>query len=214
MNVLSYIRYKIRVYTMRPKRYRVLFDTIYQNSCKKIVEIGVFNGTHAIQMIQTASVHFSPEHIYYYGFDLFEELTEELLKSEGSKKPLTRDTIQLKLEKTGANICLFKGFTKNTLPQSIDVIGKADFIFIDGGHSIETISEDWKNVAKMMKKGSVAIFDDYYINNDREIEGLGCQTIVDQLDRNIYEVDILEPMDVFDREWGKLKIKMARVKKK
>ncbi len=164
-------------------------------------------------MIQTASVHHSLPDIYYFGFDLFEDLSEDLLRKEGSKKPPPYSVVQHKLEKTGANIRLFKGDTKITLPRFISGIGEVDFIFIDGGHSVETIRSDWNHVKELMGKDTVAIFDDYYVNENPEIAGLGCQAIVDHLDQDLFDVNLLEPTDVFTKEWGELKIKMVMVKR-
>lgn len=214
MNIVAFIRYLFLMCITRPYRYRSLFKTIYQNACGKIVEIGVYNGKHALQMIQTASIYHSKQDIHYFGFDLFEDLNEDLLKKEFSKKPLSCSIIQRKLEKTGANIRLFKGNTKSSLPRFINDIGKADFIFIDGGHSEETINSDWGYVKELMGENTIVIFDDYYIDKQHEMKGVGCNTVVDNLDKEIYDIDILEPMDVFSKDWGSLKIKMVKVKKR
>jgi hypothetical protein len=198
----------------RPKRYRALFETIHQNGSKRLVEIGVLHGAHARQMIYTASLYHPRDTIYYYGFDLFEDLTPALLHSELSKQASPYTQVQQRLEKTGAHIQLFKGNTKETLPQALPDIGTADFIFVDGGHSIETIQSDWRSVKELMDSNTSVIFDDYYVDTTPELEGLGCQTLLDQLDRQQYTVNVLKPTDVFRKSWGLLKIKMAVIKKR
>jgi len=165
-------------------------------------------------MIQTASISQPKRDIYYFGFDLFEDLNETLLEEESSKRPLSCDMIQRKLERTGANIHLFKGNTKSSLPRHIHDIGKVDFVFVDGGHSEETINSDWSYVKELMGKNTIVIFDDYYIDKGPETEGLGCNAVVNRLDREIYDVDILDPMDVFRKDWGSLRIKMVKVSKR
>jgi hypothetical protein len=65
-----------------------------------------------------------------------------------------------------------------------------------------------------MGQKTVVIFDDYYTNTEIEVEGVGCQTLIDSLNANDYEVQILEPMDSFAKEWGVLKINMVKVVKK
>ncbi len=213
MNIASYIRYLNLMRRNRNARYRSLFQTIYQNACLKIVEIGVYNGKHALQMIQTASIHHSSRDIQYFGFDLFEDLDEEMLKKEVSKIPLSISAIQQKLERTGANIRLFKGNTKSSLPRYIKDIGKADLVFLDGGHSEETIRSDWNNVKELMGENTIVIFDDYYVDKKPELDEAGCNTVIDDLDTEMYDIDILDPMDVFSKDWGSLKIKMVTVKK-
>lgn len=213
MNKAAYLRYLALIRTTRPRRYRALFETIYQHAARKIVEIGVFNGVHALQMIRTATLHHPPGDIHYFGFDLFEELTPDLLQSEFSKKAPPCAAVQRKLEKTGATIRLFKGDSKLTLPNAVPTIGEVDFAFIDGGHSVETIQSDWKWVQKLMGDQTIVLFDDYYRNTEPEMEGLGCQGLIDGLDRGVYEIAILEPTDVFRKKWGRLRINMVMVSK-
>lgn len=214
MNIAAFIRYLFLIRKYRNSRYRALFQTIYKNSCQKIVEIGVFDGKHTVQMIQTALIHHSKQKINYFGFDLFEDLSEEMFKKEFSKKPLSYSVIKQKLEKTGVKISLFRGNTKSSLPLAINEIGKADFIFVDGGHSEDTIQSDWKNVKELMSENTIIIFDDYYIDKTSELDGAGCNAVIDNLDREMYDVNILEKMDVFKKDWGNQKIKMVTVKKR
>jgi predicted O-methyltransferase YrrM len=70
---------------------------------------------------------------------------------------------------------LIKGNTKDTLPKFVKRKIGIDFAFIDGGHSIETITSDFKNVSKIMNKGGVIVLDDFYTP---PIEGVGCNEIV------------------------------------
>ncbi len=52
----------------------------------------------------------------------------------------------------------------------------------------------WKPFIK-----TIVIFDDYYTNTETEVEGVGCQTLIDHLNADNYEVQILEPMDTFTK---------------
>ena len=122
--------------------------------------------------------------------------------------------VQAKLNETKVNIHLYKGDTRSTLSQTKKSLGQIDFVFIDGGHSNETIRSDWNNVKDLMGEKTVVIFDDYYTNTEAEIEGVGCQNLIDSLNVKDYEVQILEPMDSFIKEWGVLKINMVKVIKK
>ena len=119
MNLINCLRFLFLTRLNRPRRYRALFETIYQHRHCRLVEIGVLHGVHARQMIQTAKLHHPANTIHYFGFDLFEGLTEALLQSELSKKASPYTRVQQRLEKTGAHIQLFKGNTKETLPQAL-----------------------------------------------------------------------------------------------
>ena len=216
--MLNRLLHVFRANFYNPGRYRNLFKTIYNEKCTRIVEIGVFNGLRACQMINTAKISSTSNEIEYYGFDLFEELTAEELKKEFSKQPLSQNQVLSRIEKaTGVTPKIYKGYSQETLPKFVNEMkGKnaPDFIFIDGGHAIETITSDWDNMRKLMKKETTVIFDDYYFNDEPEMEGFGCQKLVDGLDKEMYEVEILNPTNHFKKDWGTLNVAMAKVKLK
>lgn len=196
----------------RPRRYAKLFRTIYKFRCRNLVEIGTWNGVHAEQMIHVAAMRLGASSVRYTGFDLFEELTEQQLREEFSKRPPTYDEVARRLKGTGAEVTLYRGNTRETLPRAAEELRRADLVFLDGGHSIETISADWDSVRRGMGPGTTVLFDDYYPDSLSELEGLGCQSIIDSLDPERYVVEVLEPTDAFDQPWGTLRVQMARVR--
>jgi hypothetical protein len=214
MNVAKYVRYHTLAARIRPKRYRNLFRVIHERRCRCIVEIGTWNGAHAKQMIQTAAIHHPIETIKYLGFDLFEGLTDELLQKELSKRPPAFDEVQRLLAATGADVRLFRGNTRVTLHSAVDALRDGDLFFIDGGHSVETIRSDWSAIDRALGREATVIFDDYYMNEPSEVPGLGCQTIVDALDRSKYDVTLLDPVDEFPKSWGVLKVRFAQVRRR
>ena len=143
------------------KRYLNLLISIIKNKPKKILEVGVYNGRRAVQMIQAAKIF--NDNIEYYGFDLFEQITNKIYKKEASKFPDSKLIVLNKLKKYG-KIFLFKGFTKITLKKYSSKNNKVDFVFIDGGHTVKTISNDFLYSSKIARKNSTIIFDDYYIS--------------------------------------------------
>jgi hypothetical protein len=115
-----------------------------------------------------------------------------------------------KLQKK-ANVELYKGFTKKTLKNfTKNNSKKIDFIFIDGGHSIKTITNDWTYIKKLIHKKSITIFDDYYLNNKRLIKFYGCNKIIDNLE-NVFQFKKLLFTDNFFNMNKKLFIKMVKV---
>lgn len=191
-----------------PYRYDQIFTEVKRIRPKNIMEIGVWTGERARKMINIASSFHPKDLIHYYGFDLFEIMDKEKYNSEISKQPPSLSEVQSKLDLTGANIHLYKGDTINTLPELDNNLPYMDFIFIDGGHSLDTIANDWHYASKLMKKGSVAIFDDYWPNR---IDA-GSKKTVDSIDKNNFIVDILPVTDFFEKtEFGPLTIQLARV---
>ncbi len=189
-----------------PKRYHHLYDTIKSNHPKTILEIGVWNGKRGVEMLKEALKH--QGEVDYYGFDLFEDLGETGYIEELSKMPPTEDKVKTLLQTTKANIHLYKGNTLKTLSEAVGKIPKMDFIFIDGGHSVETIASDWKYVQELMHKDTVVIFDDYWRNRT----DAGCKAVVDAIDHNQFNVEILPEIDRFNNpDFGNLEISFAKV---
>lgn len=199
-------------------RYGNLLRIIRFERCKTIMEIGVYDGKHARQMIETAKISYRPKDIEYYGFDLFESQTSEDLKKEFAKRPLSSSEVKKTLQKTGANIKLYIGYTTDTLPDFVKHIKDKskiiDFIFIDGGHSFETIALDWEYAKQIMGKNTTVIFDDYFHNKENAVSGVGCQNLIDTLDRSLYDVEMLQPEDQFQKDWGILRITMVKVNRR
>ena len=206
------IRILRKVYrAIMPLRYTYLLRIIKNNKCKRIMEIGVLDGGCALQMIEEAKKNFAAEEIEYYGFDLFEEVDAKSEEYSHVKllPTLGLGTIKDKLEKTNAKIYLYKGDTKETLPTIIKELPKMDLIFIDGGHDIETIENDWKYAQQVMGTQTVVIFDDYWNREDA-----GCKRVIEDIDKTKFEVKILPIQDKFKEEWGTLKINFVQVKSK
>jgi hypothetical protein len=214
----NFIEYIIRARVIYPlsstRRYRVLLDIVFENRINTILEIGVYTGRRALELIKTAGICYHSKDVTYLGFDLFEELNDEILKDQLSKKPDTMNAVCHKIEKTGANVFLFKGFSEETLPQLI--LKKDDYpplglVFIDGGHSIATISSDWENVRKLLSENTIVVFDDYYVDCPTLTDRFGCNAVIDTLDRTLYDVEFIEIVDSFDQDWGKLNVQMVKV---
>lgn len=158
-------------------RYHTLLELIAVFKPQSIVEIGTWSGDNAIRMIKAAQQHH--EKVDYIGYDLFEDATPETDAEEFNvKEHHTQAEVRAKIEKAcpGAEIALVKGNTRETL-RTIT----ADFVFIDGGHSIETIKSDYEAV----KHSSVIVFDDFYSplpdGQMPDIQKIGCNLIVSEL---------------------------------
>ena len=191
------------------KRYSNLLINILINKPKSILEVGVYNGKRALEMIQAAKIFNSK--INYYGFDLFEDFKQKILKKEHSKIPNSLKEIKKKLTHHG-NIKLYKGFTSQTLPKFVKKKILVDFIFIDGGHAIKTIQNDWKYCSKIMNKNSIVIFDDYYLGSKNILAKFGSNKTFNNINSNRYLKSLLPFVDEFHKKYYLQKIKMFKVK--
>tara|TARA_B100000989_G_C19395456_1_gene407589 strand:- start:84 stop:743 length:660 start_codon:yes stop_codon:yes gene_type:complete len=190
------------------KRYANLLFIILAHKPKSIVEIGIYRGTRSKEMIQAAKI-FNKD-IEFYGFDLFEMINQKILKRELSKFPNSKKNVEKDLSKI-SKVKLFKGYSFKTLPKIKNK--KIDFIFIDGGHAVETIKKDWQNCKILIKKGSIVIFDDYYIGDNKIINKYGCNKIIKSISKKFFEKKLCKFTDNFMNNGKKLRIKMFYLKK-
>lgn len=182
---------------------------------RNILEIGTFKGKTATALIEIAKRHERPVDIHYYGFDLWEDMDERTRASEVSKQRVTtmaqtRARIAKATGLATQQIHLVKGFSRITLPQALPDLPLMDFIFIDGGHSEETVDSDWRACATLMHDDTVVIFDDYFHFP------FGPREVVSKLDAAAFAVELLPPQDVFEDRFGispdgLLKINLAKV---
>lgn len=158
-------------------RYSQLVHIIDLIKPKTIVEIGTQAGHSAVKMIQQAMKY--RKSIQYVGYDLFEDATPETDEAELNIKPHhTVEQVEgfIKQHCPGAEVLLIKGNTRQTLKPI-----SADLCFIDGGHSVETIANDYDKC----KGSSVVVLDDYYTaDNNGQVPDLnlyGCNQLVSDM---------------------------------
>ena len=154
------------------KLFQKLLDEVQPTS---IAEIGVHKGITASQMCEYVLLT-TNNNLTYTGYDAFDLVSQEqqIIEVNGKgpanlnaahrhigkmvKRYLDRFTYELKI-----------GWTADTLTSPV----LFDFIYIDGGHSYESVSHDWL----MVKKSKMIVFDDYAMPGVnklmREIENTG-----------------------------------------
>jgi predicted O-methyltransferase YrrM len=199
-------RARRRLRRAEPLRYGHLIDTIDRCRSRRILEIGTWNGRHAEDMIRAAMKYWPRDQVEYYGFDMFEDIDSAKIAAEISKRPPPQKTVEARLRATGARIQLFKGDTTATLPETASQLPPMDLIFIDGGHSYETVSNDWEHCRRLMHGSTVVLLDDYWDEPDA-----GTDRVVREIDESRYDVKVLDPEDTFVKEWGILRVRFVRV---
>lgn len=153
-----------------PSRYEQLHQAVRLKQPKAILEVGTWNGDRA-----TAMLNLCPT-AKYYGFDLFEDATPETDAAEFNvKRHHYRLHVLDKL--TGFDVQLYKGNTRETLAAFNEPV---DFVWIDGGHSVETIRSDWENVKRVLMPDAWVFFDDYF-TGPIDTTRLGCNSVVEGL---------------------------------
>lgn len=123
---------------------------------KKVGEIG-FNAGHSSLTFLSAK-----DDVIVYSFDICEHPYFAI-----GKKLIDRHFPQRHILIKGNSTKTVPGFHKNH--PSL----KFDLIFIDGGHSYATASQDIFNMKSLAHKKTLAVLDDYYPNSDVEKAFLG-----------------------------------------
>ena len=171
-----------------PRRYDQLLEEIDTLRPKTILEIGTNDGINAARLFQRASQY--RDDVVYFGFDMFESLNDATFLQEFALAAPSQEKVDKFL---GRNECLrrqlFAGNTIETLRSKKAQLPKIDLVFIDGGHSEETVASDWMNVQDLLHARSVVFFDDY--------PNWGIGPVVDAIDREHWDVQIMPIEDVF-----------------
>ncbi len=163
-----------------------LDDLIRLHKPRIITEIGVARCITALRMIDRAFK--KQDEIVYHGFDLFEDLDDARIKAEfQGKVPISFDQANKLFAEAAARYAehgktlhwnLHRGPTTKTLLHCQKEALSADLVYLDGGHSVETIKHD----LRALKGSKVILLDDFY--HDREpdfTQRWGCNTVVQEL---------------------------------
>ena len=146
-----------------------LIEHIKKNNCRRIMEVGVYDGENAVRMVEAALGNVTvPQEVEYYGFDFFANASVERVGRQ--------------LGELGCTFKLLKGNTLDTLPGSVALLPKMDLIFIDGGKSFREAVSDWENAERLMHDGTAV-----YVHN----AGFpGVRRMLGQVSREKYQVKI------------------------
>jgi predicted O-methyltransferase YrrM len=139
-------------------RYRIMVDYLSENFCENILEIGTHRGNTAIELIKNSK----NKDVNYYGVDIFKEgWSREIEYEEQSIEPHSISEVQNYLNQVSKNVFLFSGKSKDKHKDIELKKIKFDLIFIDGGHSYNTVRDDFFMYINQLNEGGVIFFDDY-----------------------------------------------------
>lgn len=179
-------------------RYEQLLLEIDTLKPQRILEIGTNDGLNAVRLCQRAARYRND--VIYYGFDLFEAQTEESYLREFALRVPRLSRVKSYLAAHNLRFELYPGDTTVTLRDTD--LPPMDLVFIDGGHSLETVAADWENVRRLLHRNSVVYFDDY--------PNWGIGTVVDRIDRAKWRVTVLPATDFFgDRSFQFARVEMT-----
>ena len=170
-------------------------DLVKEQNPKNFLEIGVFTGVTARNVCELLSLIHNKD-FFYLGIDLFEDFQEAisnevvpefLVNKQNFSNPLkslvynfllkeklnSLDSVSKFLKKFEKNIELKKGNVLNILPNTDLKI--FDMIFVDGGHSYETVKFELEIILKNIKDNCLVVCDDYSLQ-----EATGVKKAIDE----------------------------------
>jgi len=174
---------------------QIFVDLVKQQNPKNFLEIGVFTGVTARNICELLYL-INNKDFFYLGIDLFEDFHEAisnevvpefLVKKQNFSNPLkslvynlllkeklnSLDSVSKFLKKFQNNIELKKGNSINILPKTDLKI--FDMIFVDGGHSYETVKIELDIILKSIKDNCLVVCDDYSLQ-----EATGVKKAIDE----------------------------------
>ena len=147
---------------------------------KNVLEIGVFCGVTSRNICELLKTNFGSD-FRYYGLDLFgstktssvDEIEPKFLENQKFSNPLktiyynfikkenlnSKISVENFLKKFSQNIELIEGDTRVTLEKV--PLSEIDFVFLDGGHSYDTVLSDLQKLYDNMKNNSKIVCDDF-----------------------------------------------------
>ena len=174
---------------------QIFIDLVKERKPQNFLEIGVFTGVTARNICELLSL-INNGKFYYLGIDLFEDfedavstevVPEFLTNKQNFSNPLkslfynfllreklnSLESVSKFLKKFGKNVELKKG-------NSLDILKKIDLkifdmIFVDGGHSYETVKFELSIILKNVNDNCLVICDDYI-----HAEAIGVKKAVDE----------------------------------
>ncbi len=200
------MRYKkyFRKTSLKQKGVGDFFLEEVKNKRPKIfLEVGVFHGVTARNICELLyKIH--KDDFKYIGLDLFEENEEnksEVIPNTNFSNPLkniyfkyikkqnpyTKEAVEDLLKKFKNNVNLIKG-NSNLVLKKIDM-SKIDYVFLDGGHTYETVKNDLECCLEVIKSNGTILCDDYNFGHLPDVKNaidefvkknnLNCQILCD-----------------------------------
>jgi len=158
----------------------LFLNIVHEHKPKAFLEVGVFCGVTAKNVCELLKEIHKSE-FKYIGVDLFgekssqDEIVPNYLNKQKFSNPLKNlfynfllrenlnsyESVKKFLKQFSENVTLIQG-NSNVILRNLD-LKDIDFVFLDGGHSFETVFEDLNLIYKKISsnRGAVILCDDY-----------------------------------------------------
>jgi len=172
---LKYKKYFRKTSLKQPGIGELFLKEIKKKNPKTFLEIGVFHGVTARNICELLHKNHKND-FEYVGVDVFDEdkkyikegvpvysfnnpLKKFYFKYIKKQNPYSLNAVNDLLTKFKKNVKIIKGNSNEVLKTLVNK--KFDYIFIDGGHAYETVSNDLLLSKNILSKGGTIMCDDY-----------------------------------------------------
>ena len=174
---------------------QIFIDLVKQQNPKNFLEIGVYTGVTARNVCELLSL-INNKDFFYLGIDLFEDFQEAVSKevvpeflinkqnfSNPFKSLVYNFLLREKINSLESVLKFLKKFQNNVelkKGNSLDILSKIDLkifdmIFVDGGHSYETVKFELGVILKNINDNCLVVCDDYLHE-----EAIGVKKAIDE----------------------------------
>ena len=192
-------------YNLIQYQYRAFVRNLKHLNKKDLVgvEIGVLDGWHALDMMESLSIkklYLIDPWAEYKGYDESQANPRKTQKALNERMRVAKKV----LKKYGDKVEFIRKFSEDATEHIKDE--SLDFLYIDGNHQYEFVKKDIELYYSKVKKGGIIGGDDYTSSSETEREGFGIFKAVNECFKK-------EEINFHDTDWWVIKTKEKLMKK-
>ena len=138
----------------KPSTDRLIYQTIYEENLRRILEIGIGEGERALRMIEVGEMRTPTDQIHYSGIDEFESRRSK--DSHG----LTLKAAHRALHSTGVRVRLLPGDPLAALSRAANGLGKIDLIVVSAQVDQEAMANAWFFIPRLLCAESLVFIEE------------------------------------------------------
>jgi hypothetical protein len=137
----------------QPTPDRALYSALAQRPLRRILEIGLGDGSRALQIIKQARKRRRGAEVHYIGVDLFE------LRPRAETRLTLKSAYRL-LRAAGARVKLVPGDPLSALARTANSINRLDTVIIGTDVDVQSLARAWFYLPRMLATGAVVFWAD------------------------------------------------------
>lgn len=155
MSIISRLRLLYLCHFSKPFANRLIYRAIRLHKPRKIVELGIADGSRAIRLIEVAWRASTQSDVHYVGMDSFEGRPA----ADGHGGLSLKAAHQL-LRVTGARVQLVPGNPSDSLIRLANSLGKVDLLIVPVELDSPSFARFWSFLPRMLHEGSLVFVEE------------------------------------------------------